>query len=141
MSRKPLILMAAGAFALTATAFAAMASPIGSGANLATAGSQSPVVLVHGGGGHGGSFGGASFHAGGIRTGNFMGHSQFRGQALVRSNFSSMHHFDHGHGHHHHRFFIAAYPYYYYDNGYYDDDYGDDCWWSRRYHRWVCSDY
>ena len=42
---------------------------------------------------------------------------------------------EHFHDHHHHRhFFVAGVPYYDY---YYDDS----CWWSRRYHRWICPSY
>ena len=46
----------------------------------------------------------------------------------------------HGSGHHHrhNRFFSVGAPYY---DDYYYNDYSDDCWWSRRYHRWICSDY
>jgi len=134
--------LVAAAFALTAAADAATASPIDPGANLAKAGVQAvaePARFGGGGGGHMGGFGGAAFHGGGgFPGGHFSGHSQFRGQAFARSNFSRGRHFDHGH--HRHRFFIGGYPYFYYDDGYYDDDYGD-CWLSRRYHRWVCSDY
>ena len=37
------------------------------------------------------------------------------------------------HHHHHGRVFVGSGFYSYYDN--------DDCWWSRRYHRWVCPYY
>jgi len=41
----------------------------------------------------------------------------------------------HAHRHfRHRRFFVAGVPYY----DYYNDD---SCWWSRRYHRWVCPSY
>lgn len=41
--------------------------------------------------------------------------------------------------HHHHRhFFFVGVPYPYYDD-YYNDDL--NCWWSRRYHHWVCRGY
>ena len=35
--------------------------------------------------------------------------------------------------HHHRRFFVVGVPYY--DYAY------DDCYWSRRYHRWICPYY
>lgn len=43
-----------------------------------------------------------------------------------------------GHHHRHNRFFFVGVPYF---NDYYYDDYSDNCWWSRHYHRWVCSYY
>ncbi len=41
--------------------------------------------------------------------------------------------------HRHNRFFFAGYPYF--DDDYDDDYYDSACWWSGRYHRWVCPDY
>jgi hypothetical protein len=50
------------------------------------------------------------------------------------------HGFHGGRFHHNHR--RSRFSGYYDDYGY--DDYGDygyGCWWSPRYHRWVCPDY
>jgi hypothetical protein len=74
-------------------------------------------------GGMGGSFGGG--HVGGMggHAGRMAGSHGFRGG----DGFRGGHRFHHGHHFRHHarsRFF----------SGYYD--YG--CYWSRRYHRWVC---
>jgi hypothetical protein len=92
---------------------------------------SSPLTLVRGGGGGGhGGMGGGGFGGGhvGAMGGSFGGgHVGSMGGHVGR--MTGSHGFDGGHFHHfrHHvrpRFF----------SGY--DDYG--CYWSGRYHRWVC---
>jgi hypothetical protein len=48
------------------------------------------------------------------------------------------HGFHGGHLRHHHRSRSFGY---YGDYGYDDYGYDDGCWWSQRYHRWVCPYY
>jgi hypothetical protein len=103
---------------------------------------SSPLTLVRGGGGgggggHGGGMGGGGFgggHVGGMGSSFGGGHVGGLGGVHVGGmgghvgRVTGSHDFHGGHFHHfrHHarsRFF-----------GY--DDYG--CYWSRRYHRWVC---
>jgi hypothetical protein len=142
MSKKLLFSVAAGAMALTAAACAAAASPLNVGTTI-TATSTDPITIPvrfgGGGGAHGGGFGG--FHGGAFYAGS-LGHSQFGSRSAFAGRMLARSRFDHGHFHgrdHRHRFFFAGYPYFYDD--YYDGDYGDSCWWSRRYHRWLCPDY
>src|SRR6185436_12143715 len=72
----------------------------------------SPLVLVRGGGGgHGG--GGHGF--GGGHGAGFSGGHGFHG-GHFRGGFGA------------------------FGSPYHDDDYGEPgCWWSARYHRWVCN--
>jgi len=124
-------LVGALALALPTTTSLAQASYAGN-SDLTAAGS--PLTLVRGGGGggggHGGGMGGGSFgggHVGGMGGSFGGGHVGSTGGHLGR--MAGSHGFDGGHFHHfrHHarsRFF----------SGY--DDYG--CYWTRRYHRWVC---
>ncbi|MFA5958805.1 hypothetical protein [Hyphomicrobium sp.] len=151
MSKRLLFSFAAGAFALSVAACAAIASPIDPGVYIGSGDAGSLTVLArsgggggHGGGGHGGGgfygggFGGG-MHGGGMHGAHFAGHSLAQMRLANGRHFQNGH--GHGHGHHHrHRFFIGGYPYFYYDDGFYDDD-DDNCLWSRRYHRWVCPDY
>jgi hypothetical protein len=85
-------------------------------------GSTSPnmVTLVR----HGGPMMGMHMHSPGV-AGPHVGHP-----AMLHA-YSSPHMHIH-HLHHHRRVFVGV-PYY---------DYADsDCWWSRRYHRWICPYY
>ncbi|WP_144061236.1 hypothetical protein [Hyphomicrobium denitrificans] len=72
-----------------------------------------------------------------------MGHMGHMGHIGHIGPMGPRHAFGHrfyGHGslhhHRHSRFFFVGVPYY----DYYDD-YPGDCWWSPRYHRWICADY
>lgn len=69
-----------------------------------------------------------------VRRGGGMGSSHFSGSPRFASGGRAFHgRRFHGGG------AIFATPFYYYPYAYpyyaYNDD---DCWWSRRYHRWVC---
>lgn len=91
-----------------------------------------------GGMGHMGGMGGMGGmgHIGGMGHMGHMGHIGHMGPVGHMGRF---HAHDSGHHHHrHNRFFFVGAPYY---DDYYYNDYSDDCWWSRRYHRWICSDY
>ncbi len=140
MLKKHLFAFAAGSLALTAAACAATASPLNPSAISAAANAHGMIETVRfgGGGSHGGGFGG--MHAGGgfggFHGGHFAGRPHFAGRT-VPGRYAGRH----DHLHHRHRFLFAGYPYFYYDDGYYDDDYGGQCWWSGRYHHWVCPDY
>jgi hypothetical protein len=59
-----------------------------------------------------------------------VGGGGFRGGGFHRGGFHAAHRF------HHPRFsvFVGA-PLYTYNYAY------SDCWWSRRYHRWICPSY
>jgi hypothetical protein len=110
-----------------------------------------------GGGGHGGGFGGGhaggfggGFGGGGFGRGGFGGgHSGYVGGMGYGNRMGGMGHirgdrgFRDGHLHRHNRSRFFGYgDYGYGDYGY--DDYGYDdngCWWSQRYHRWVCPYY
>lgn len=101
----------------------ARAAPAHIGAPLQTGRSGGDLILI---GHHGGMTMG---HAG---MGHVMGAPRFGGpQAMHTMPF-------HGHAHHHHHRFISIGVPFYDDYGY---DYSDSCWWSRRYHRWVCPEY
>jgi hypothetical protein len=143
MSRKHLLSFAGGAIMLAAAACAAVAAPLSPGAVPQLSGNYAALVPVHMGGGggfHGGGFGG--FHGG---FGGFHGHAM-GGPRFASRGFGPRAHFNghnfrfaHDFRHRHNRFFFVGYPYY---NDYYYDDYSNSaCWWSGRYHRWVCPDY
>lgn len=148
MSRRLLSIFAGGAIALAAAACAAVAAPVNLGAIHGVGGNHAslvPVAHMGGGGGfHGAGFGGihggfGGFHGHAMMAGPRFSHAM-GGPRFANRNFAFRSHFhDHGFRHHHHRFFFAGYPYIY--NDYYYDDYDYGCWWSRRYHRWVCPSY
>jgi hypothetical protein len=143
MSKQLLLAFAAGAITLAAAACAAVAAPLNPGSVPEFGGNHAGLVPVHMGGGggfHGGGFGG--FHGGfGSFHGHAMGGPHFASRGFgPRAHFYGHNsHFAHDFRHRNNRFFFAGYPYY---DDYYDDDYYDSaCWWSGRYHRWVCPDY
>jgi hypothetical protein len=82
----------------------------------------SPVVVAR----HGGHMMGMHVHSAGIAAPHIAHAARLH---AFRS--PQVHHLHH----HHRRFFVGA-PYYDYDYGY-----DLDCWWSRRYHRWICPNY
>jgi len=141
MKHNPITSGLFGAFALALSAVGAVAQPGNFGSSQQTQplnAVSNPLVLVRaggGGGGHGGGFGGGGGHAGGFGGGHVGGMGgSFRGGHVGGMSghvgrMAGSHGFDGRHFHHfrHHarsRFF----------SGYYD--YG--CYWSGRYHRWVC---
>ena len=127
MRRKLLLTSIGGVGALALFAAGAVAAPGHFGA-------QSSAGLVtlarHGGGAMGMHFSGA-----GVRGPSM----QFRsvGPRFARGATLHAHNFPHGHHHGHRRFFVAGVPYYDYDYSYGNSN----CWWSRRYHHWVCPSY
>ena len=72
-----------------------------------------------------------SGHGGGHSSGYSSGPHASSPMAFGAAASMGSHH--HHHHHHHGRVFVGSgfYPYYDYN----------DCWWSRRYHRWVCPYY
>ena len=81
-----------------------------------------PITLAR----HGGSTMGMHMRSAGPVAGPHIS----RGPALHAYSAPHMHHLHH----HHRRFFFAGVPY----NSY---AYDPDCYWSRRYHRWICPSY
>jgi hypothetical protein len=99
------------------------------------------------GGGHGGGFGGGGFGRGGFGGGHGGGFGYgggYVGGMGYGSRMGGMGHIGGGHGfhgghlRHHHRSRFGYYDDYGYDDYGYDDN---GCWWSQRYHRWVCPNY
>jgi hypothetical protein len=83
-----------------------------------------------GGGGHGGGFGGGGFGRGGFGfSGGHVGGMGHGSRMGGMGHIHGGHGFHGGHLRHHHRSRFFGYS----------DDYG--CWWSQRYHRWVCPGY
>jgi hypothetical protein len=133
------------AFALTATTSFAQASDAD---NSKLNAKNSLLMLVRGGGGgggHGGGFGGGGFGRGGFgggHSGGFGFGGGHVGGMGYGSRMGSMGHIHGGQGFHgghlrHHRRSRSSD----YNDDYGYDDYGYDdngCWWSQRYHRWVC---
>jgi hypothetical protein len=97
------------------------------------------------GGGHGGGFGGGGFSRGGFGFGGGhvggMGYGYGYGSRMGgMGRIAGGHGFHGGHFDHHHR--RSRFSGYYDDYGYDDyGDYGSGCWWSPRYHRWICPNY
>ncbi len=109
-----------GAIALLLAGSAGAASgPFGAFQRLAQL-SPSQITLAR----HGGM--GIHMHSAGI-AGPRISH----GPMLHAFSSPHVHHLHH----HHRRFFLVGVPYYDYA---YDDS---DCYWSRRYHRWICPNY
>jgi hypothetical protein len=123
MERKLLLSCFGSAIALYLSTFAAAAAP----GHFALAQQHSPLVT--------------QARMMGMPMGHMsMGHIGHLGHiGPVGSRYAYGHRF-YGHGplhhHRHNRFFFVGVPYY----DYYDD-YPGDCWWSPRYHRWICADY
>jgi hypothetical protein len=109
-------------FALALSTAAAIAQPVifGGSPQQPLSAVSSPLMLVHGGGGHGSGFSGGHGSAGG-----HMGFSRGGGRSFA---FSGIRHDHRGRG-------FAGSGY----DGYYG--YEDGCWFSRRYGRWVCPNY
>jgi len=124
MRRKLLLTSIGGVVALAPLAAGAVAAPGHFGAQS----SASLVTLAH----HGG--GAMGMHFSGPRGPSMQLRSVPR--FSPRATFHAQN-FPHEHHHHHRHFFVAGVPYYDYDYSYDDSN----CWWSRRYHHWVCPSY
>lgn len=136
MSRALLAVGVWGALALCLSAFPAGAAPPGPLPSKSSSGNDSLVTLTHGMGGmRTGGMGGM----GGMGHVGSMGHMRSMGPHFYGSHGRRFYSHDFHHHHRHNRFFFVGVPYY--DDYYYNDDYSSDCLWSRRYRRWVCSDY
>jgi hypothetical protein len=127
-----------GAFALAFSATTSFAQA--SYADYSNLNGRSNLLMLvkggHGGGGHGGggmgggSMGGGSMGGGGISRGPVSAFGSSGGHVMMGGPGSRVgrHGFD---GRHLRRHRIRARVF-----GY--GDYGYGCWWSQRYHRWVC---
>ena len=118
MRRNLLLTSISGVAALALFGASAVAAP----GHLGAQSSASLVTLAH--------------HGGGSMGMHFSGASGPRMQYRSPGTTFHAHNFPNGH-HHHRRFFVAGVPYYDYDYSYDDSN----CWWSRRYHHWVCPSY
>jgi hypothetical protein len=125
MRRNLLLTSIGGVAALALFGASAVAAP----GHLGAQSSASLVTLAHhGGGSMGMHFSGAS----GPRM-----HFRSVGARYSSGPTFHSHNFPHEHHHHHRRFFVAGVPYYDYDYSYDNSN----CWWSRRFHHWVCPSY
>ena len=99
---------------------------------------SSPLVLVRGGGGgggRGGGFGGGGHGFAGGHSMSFGGSGpRFSSGHMRSSRDARSFAFRDNRRHRRGRVFVGSGDY-----GYYGYDYG--CWYSRRYHRWVCPNY
>jgi hypothetical protein len=137
MWHKLLLTSIGGALAFGLLTASVHAAPAQFGTLEKSAQPNSLVTLTRGHG-MGGGFGGAQFH--GFHAGNFAAFHGDRFHGFNGGRFAAFHgvrfrgHHTFFHHHHHNRFvFFVGVPYY--------DYYGSDCWWSRRYHHWVCPSY
>ena len=110
--------MIGAAVLLLAGAAGAASVPLGALQKFAQSPSQ--ITLAR----HGGAMMGMHMHSATI-AGPRISH----GPMLHAYSAPHVHHLHH----HHRRFFVVGVPYY--DYAY------DDCYWSRRYHRWICPYY
>ncbi len=133
--KKHVFSIAAASIFLMAAAFSATAAPLDLGKASGANSIRGILQNVRSGGGHG--IGG--MHIGGMGIGGFHA-AHFSGRPRIIGRSIAGLHLDHHHRGH--RFLFAGYPYVSFDDGYYDAaDYGSACWWSGRYHHWVCPDY